>query len=170
MSVDRTDQQKIRIAVIGIALLALLFGLAVNVQRLPLIGGGTTYRAEFTDAAGLVPGEIGHVNAHGTATTLNDLAEGRTLAKVFGPRAVPVTSVKGTIGHLMGGAGAVEAVATVLAMNDGLVPPTANCDEIDPAIELDVVRGGGRSIDVAPAVSCSFGFGGQNAAVTFAPA
>ena len=118
--------------------------------------------------AGLSPDVITHVNAHGTGTTLNDSTEAAALATVFGPRSVPVTSCKGAIGHLMGAAGAVEAVACLLAAREGTVPPTVNCDELDEGMAIDVVTGGCRTVPRA-ALSCSFGFGGQNAAIVVSP-
>jgi 3-oxoacyl-[acyl-carrier-protein] synthase II len=118
--------------------------------------------------ADVEPAAIGHVNAHGTGTRLNDAAEAAAITAVFGPEAVPVTSAKGSIGHLMGGAGAVEAVEVLLSLEHGLVPPTVNCVERDPELSLDVVCRP-RTLGPAPAVSCSFGFGGQNACVLITP-
>jgi 3-oxoacyl-[acyl-carrier-protein] synthase II len=119
--------------------------------------------------AGLEPSEIGHVNAHGTSTPLNDAAEAEAVVKVFGEESVPVTSAKGSIGHLVGGAGAVEAVATLLALRDGVVPPTANYERKDPELAIDVVAGSPRKVTPAPVVSNSFGFGGHNATIILAP-
>ena len=117
--------------------------------------------------AGLEPSAIGHVNAHGTSTPQNDAAEAAALAKVFGEKAVPVTSVKGVIGHLIGAAGAVEAVTALLTASRGLVPPTANHERCD--LPVDVVAGTPRKIDPAPALSTSFAFGGHNAALVVGP-
>jgi 3-oxoacyl-[acyl-carrier-protein] synthase II len=122
------------------------------------------------DDAGLTPAAIGHVNAHGTSTPLNDAAEAEALRKVFGGSAPPVTSTKGVTGHLVGAAGATEAVACLLAMRDSLVPPTANLENIGEEIQLDVVAGEPRAIEAAPALSNSFGFGGHNATLIFSPA
>ena len=122
------------------------------------------------DDAGLTPSTIGHVNAHGTSTPLNDAAEAEAIRKVFGESAPPVTSTKGVTGHLVGAAGATEAVACLLAMRDGLVPPTANLENIGEEIQLDVVAGEPRAVDAAPALSNSFGFGGHNATLIFSPA
>ena len=91
--------------------------------------------------AGLSPAQIGHVNAHGTSTPLNDAAEAEAIRKVFGDTAPPVTSTKGVTGHLVGAAGATEAVACVLAMRERLVPPTANLERLGDDIHLDVVVG-----------------------------
>jgi 3-oxoacyl-[acyl-carrier-protein] synthase II len=117
--------------------------------------------------AGLAPADIGHVNAHGTSTPQNDAAEASALAKVFGERAVPVTSTKGVTGHLIGAAGAVEAVAAMLGAARGLVPPTANLTHCD--LPIDVVAGEPRRIEPAPALSTSFAFGGHNAALVVGP-
>ena len=121
------------------------------------------------DDAGLSPSDISHVNAHGTSTPLNDAAEAEAIRKVFGEAAPPVTSTKGVTGHLVGAAGATEAVACLLAIRDGAVPPTANLEHIGDDIQLDVVAGAPREITPAPAISNSFGFGGHNAALIFAP-
>jgi 3-oxoacyl-[acyl-carrier-protein] synthase II len=118
--------------------------------------------------AGLEPGDIGHVNAHGTSTPLNDAAEAAALAKVFGPSAVPVTSGKGVTGHLIGAAGSVEAVAALLAANRGLVPPTANHESSD--LPVDVVTGEPRAVAPSPVLSTSFAFGGHNVALVLGPA
>ncbi len=116
------------------------------------------------DDAGLSPAAIGHVNAHGTSTPLNDAAEAEAIRKVFGD-GPPVTSTKGSIGHLIGAAGAVEAVATLLALQHQLVPPTANCDRPGDEIQVDVVRGSARAVSSGAALSNSFGFGGHNASL-----
>lgn len=112
--------------------------------------------------AGLRRDDIDHVNAHGTATKLNDVAEARVLRRVFGERPA-VTSVKGVMGHSLGASGAIEAVCTVLSVQHGVIPPTANMDSRDPEIDIDVVAGAPRTMPVAAAISNSFGFGGQNA-------
>ncbi|MGW8397314.1 beta-ketoacyl-[acyl-carrier-protein] synthase family protein [Streptomyces lydicus] len=116
--------------------------------------------------AGLEPGDIGHVNAHGTSTVLNDRAEALALRQVF-RRPPPVTAVKGALGHAAGGAGAIEAACTVLALQEQVVPPTANLRCPDPDIELDVVSKVPRPVRMAAAVSNAFGFGGQNAVLVF---
>jgi 3-oxoacyl-[acyl-carrier-protein] synthase II len=120
------------------------------------------------DDAGLQPAAVGHVNAHGTSTPLNDAAESQAIGKVFGATSPPVTSTKGVTGHLVGAAGAVEAVATVLALRAGLVPPVANHRTPDPEISVDVVRGAAREVTPGAALSNSFGFGGHNASLVFA--
>jgi len=112
--------------------------------------------------AGLGPADIGHVNSHGTSTSLNDAAEAEAIVKAFAGSPPPVTSTKGVTGHLIGAAGAVEAVAAILSSGLKLVPPTANHDHTDPAISVDVVSGSPRSAS-GPVLSNSFGFGGHNA-------
>jgi 3-oxoacyl-[acyl-carrier-protein] synthase II len=120
--------------------------------------------------AALEPAAIGHVNAHGTSTPLNDAAEAEAIVKVFGGSAPPVTSIKGVTGHLIGAAGAAEAVAAVLALDNGVAPPTANHEHTDPAIDIDVVADQPRPIAAEPVLSTSFGFGGHNAALILSPA
>ena len=119
--------------------------------------------------AGVGPEQVDHVNAHGTSTPPNDLAESRALRRVFGDHTddIPVTSTKSAIGHLLGAAGGVEAVATVMAMTEGVIPPTLNLDRQDPEIILDVVAGEPRKASIATAISESFGFGGHNAVLVF---
>ena len=112
--------------------------------------------------AGLTTDQIGHINAHGTSTPLNDLAESKAITDLFGPDAPPVTSAKGVTGHSLGGAGAIEAVASVLTIDRGLIPPTYGLTELDPAITLDVVTGSARPLESPVVLSNSFGFGGHN--------
>jgi 3-oxoacyl-[acyl-carrier-protein] synthase II len=120
------------------------------------------------DDAGLAPSQISHVNAHGTSTPLNDAAEAEAIRKVFGDTAPPVTSTKGVTGHLIGAAGATEALACLLALRNGVAPPTANLERLGDDIHIDVVRDEARPIDPAPALSNSFGFGGHNVSLIFA--
>ncbi|MFN2607008.1 MAG: beta-ketoacyl-ACP synthase II [Acidimicrobiales bacterium] len=132
------------------------------------VGAAACMELALADA-GLSASDVGHVNAHGTSTQLNDAAEGEALVKVFGEDGPPVTSIKGAVGHLIGAAGAVEAVASLLSLHHGLVPPTANHDRTDPDLALDVVAGSPRPLAPAPVVSNSFGFGGHNASLVLAP-
>jgi 3-oxoacyl-[acyl-carrier-protein] synthase II len=134
-------------------------------------GEGAAYaiRAALADA-GMDAQEVAYVNAHGTSTPMNDRAETIALKTALGEHAreIPVSSLKGSTGHLLGAAGAVEAVATVLALRDRVAPPTVGWEERDPALDLYYVPGTGRPLTVAdgrPAVglSNSFGFGGHNA-------
>jgi 3-oxoacyl-[acyl-carrier-protein] synthase II len=122
--------------------------------------------------AGMEPGEVDHVNAHGTSTPVNDAAEARALRTVFGDHtdAIAVTSTKSAIGHLLGAAGGVEAVATIMAMREEVVPPSQNLDDQDAACDLDVVHGEPRKLGVRAALSNSFGFGGHNAVLALRPA
>ena len=118
-------------------------------------------------AARMAPGEIGYVNAHGTGTPQNDRIESLALARVFGEGGVLVSSSKSLVGHTMAASGSVEAIATILALQHGLIPPTANLAEVDPAIPFDCVPGVARPADVDAALSNSFGFGGQNVSLIF---
>ncbi|MER7585451.1 beta-ketoacyl-[acyl-carrier-protein] synthase family protein [Kitasatospora sp. NPDC097691] len=131
-------------------------------------GAVAAMRAALADA-GLGPADIAHVNAHGTSTVHNDRAEAAALRTVFGPHAVPVTSTKGAIGHLIGAAGAVELIAAVQAMNTRTVPPTANHEKTDEGLDLDVVHTAARPIPSGPALSNSFGFGGHNSTLVVTP-
>ena len=119
--------------------------------------------------AELTPAQVGHINAHGTSTPRNDLAEAQAIAKVFGHPGPPVTSIKGVTGHALGGAGAIEAVAAVLSIEKGLIPPTAGHEQPDPEIALDVVHGAPRAWEPGPVLSNSFGFGGHNGCLVIAP-
>lgn len=118
----------------------------------------------------LPPEAIEHINAHATGTPLGDLAETVAIKKVFGERAyqIPVTALKSMLGHLFGGAGAVEAVGTVLSLKESVIPPTINLDNPDPECDLDYVAHEPRHVDMEIAMSNSFGLGGQNAVVVIA--
>jgi 3-oxoacyl-[acyl-carrier-protein] synthase II len=126
-------------------------------------------RAALADAA-LQPARIGSVNAHATGTTLGDIAESRALDVLLARRAVPVTAVKGSTGHLVAGSGAVEAVVAALTTAHGSVPPVAGLRRVDPEVALDVVTASPREVGPAPVLSTSFGFGGANAALVLEPA
>jgi 3-oxoacyl-[acyl-carrier-protein] synthase II len=115
--------------------------------------------------SGLEPADIGHVNAHGAGLPVADLAEARAIARVFGPGAVPVTSLKGYIGNLVSGSGAVELVGSLLSLREGKIPQTLNCDDLDPAMEIDVVRGGPRPTDNPVFLKISLTRHGQAAAL-----
>jgi 3-oxoacyl-[acyl-carrier-protein] synthase II len=119
--------------------------------------------------AQLSPGDVAHINAHGTSTPLNDLAEARAIGKVFGEPGPPVTSTKGVTGHGLAAAGAIEAVASVLAIERRLIPPTYGCEQQDPGIHLDVVKGEARPWEPGPVLSNSFGFGGHNGCLVIVP-
>jgi 3-oxoacyl-[acyl-carrier-protein] synthase II len=117
--------------------------------------------------AGLEPGDIRQVNAHGTSTPLNDAAEADAVVAVFGEPGPPVTSTKGVTGHALGAAGALEAAAVLLSMRAGVIPPTANTKVVD--VGIDVVTGDGRDWEPGPAISNNFGFGGHNGSVVIGP-
>jgi 3-oxoacyl-[acyl-carrier-protein] synthase II len=117
--------------------------------------------------AGLAPGDISYINAHGTSTPHNDRLESVAIKTVFGEQAykIPVNSTKSMIGHLLGAAGALELEACVLSMRDGKIHPTVNHEEPDPDCDLDYVPGEARDLDVEAALSNSFGFGGHNVSI-----
>ena len=131
-------------------------------------GAFRVMRAALKDAK-LSPQDIGYVNAHGTSTQLGDCLETIALKRVFGERAkqVPVSSTKSMTGHLLGGAGGLEAGISVLALRDQILPPTINQETPDPACDLDYVPNKARKASVEYALSNSFGFGGTNAALIF---
>lgn len=119
------------------------------------------------EQAGATPDEVVHINAHATSTPVGDIAEYNAFKRVFGDRvdSIPVSATKASVGHLLGGAGAIEALFTVLALHEGILPPTINLDQQDPEIGLDVVTEP-RKVEVKSgdmAISTSFGFGGHNA-------
>jgi len=120
--------------------------------------------------AGLTPGDIKQINAHGTSTPLNDAAEAAAVTAVFGPGAVPVVSTKGVTGHALGAAGALEAAAVLLSMEHRLIPPTANTKVLDDEMEIDLVMGTAREWEPGPTISNNFGFGGHNGSIVLAPA
>jgi 3-oxoacyl-[acyl-carrier-protein] synthase II len=119
------------------------------------------------DDAGLAASELSHINAHGTSTPLNDLAEAVAVRRVFGDDAPPVTSIKGHLGHSLAAAGALEGVTSVMTLLRQSIPPTAGTHNVDPAIDLDVVTGKPRAAVVDTVLSNSFGFGGHNGSVVF---
>lgn len=116
------------------------------------------------------PEDVGHINAHGTSTPLNDAAEVEAIAKVFGVPGPPVTSIKGVTGHSLAAAGGLEAVAAVLSIERGEIPPTAGYATPDPAMTLDIVSGtAARAWTPGPVLSNSFGFGGHNGSLVICP-
>ena len=119
--------------------------------------------------AGITPDQVGHINAHGTSTPLNDLAEARAITKVFGEPGPLVTSTKGVTGHGLAAAGAIEAVAAVLTIHRATIPPTAGYEEPDPEITIRVVHGEPMPWEPAAVLSNSFGFGGHNGCLVFLP-
>ena len=130
-------------------------------------GAEKAMRAALSDA-GATPQEVGYINAHGTSTPFNDRIETRAIHSVFNGGSPPVSSTKSAIGHLLGAAGAVEAVAVIGVLQRGLLPPTLNFEQPDPDCDLDYVPDGPREApEVTLALSNSFGFGGQNACLAF---
>jgi 3-oxoacyl-[acyl-carrier-protein] synthase II len=119
--------------------------------------------------AGLAPGDIVHINAHGTATELNDASEAEAIVKVFGTPGPLVTSTKGVTGHALGAAGALEAAALALTMEKKLIPPTVGLVEQDPNFHIRLVTGGPQAWQPGPAMSNSFGFGGHNGSLVMVP-
>jgi 3-oxoacyl-[acyl-carrier-protein] synthase II len=117
--------------------------------------------------AGITAADVSHINAHGTSTPLNDFSESVAVHQVFGDNAPPTTSIKGHLGHSLAAAGALEGVASVLTLQNQLIPPTAGTTVIDPEINLDIVIGEPRKADVEIILSNSFGFGGHNGSVIF---
>ncbi len=135
----------------------------------PQARGAVAAISEAIKDAGISPGDLDYVNAHGTATPFNDLMEARAIAEVFGESTgrvgVPVSSIKSMIGHLLGASGAVEAVVTLMALREGFIPPNINCQEIDPECLLNISKEPNRIIKINRAISNSFGFGGANASL-----
>jgi 3-oxoacyl-[acyl-carrier-protein] synthase II len=119
--------------------------------------------------AGLKPEDIDHINAHGTSTPLNDLTETQAIKKVFGEGAkkIPISATKSMTGHLLGAAGSTEAIFTLLAIRDGIAPPTINYEVPDPECDLDYVPNVARRQPLEVAISNAFGFGGTNATLVF---
>lgn len=119
--------------------------------------------------AGISKNDVSYINAHGTSTMLNDLYETHAIKKVFGDQAykIPVSSTKSMTGHTIGAAGAIESIISVLAIKDGVIPPTINLDEPDPELDLDYVPNKARKQDLNVVLSNSFAFGGHNATLVF---
>jgi len=119
--------------------------------------------------SGISPGDVHYINAHGTATPVNDLAETKAIKNLFGERAakIPVSAIKSMVGHCLGAAGAVEAVATILSVREDRIPPTINYQTPDPECDLDYVPNQSRTAAVEIALSNSFAFGGNNTALVF---
>jgi len=137
---------------------------ACHITQPSVEGAARAMRAALRDA-GIAPEQVGYLNAHGTATPANDPTETAAIRAVFGPHTagLPVSSTKSMHGHALGAAAALECVATVLALRDGILPPTANFNEPDPDCDLDVIPNQSRAVQVEWALSNSFAFGGLNA-------
>jgi nodulation protein E len=147
------------------------FGMSADAHHLtnPLAEGAARAMNDALDDAGLSREQINYVNAHGTGTAANDSTETRALRQVFGSHAdnLAVSSTKSMHGHALGAAGALEAAATVLAMQGNFIPPTANFVERDPSCDLDIVPNEARAAQIEAALSNSFAFGGLNAVLAF---
>ena len=133
--------------------------------------GGGAARAMQTalNKAGLKTTEVDYINAHGTSTPLNDKVETMAIKTVFGNNAhhIPISSTKSMMGHLIGGAGAVEAAICIMVIQHGLIPPTINLTHPDPECDLDYVPNVARQAKVTTTLSNSFGFGGHNSVLVF---
>lgn len=133
--------------------------------------GAITCMELAIEDAGISAGDVAQINAHGTSTPLNDAAEAEAIAKLFGESGPAVTSTKGVTGHALGAAGALEAVAAVLSIEKGLIPPTMGTDSVDPELpQIDLVTGDPRPWEPGPVLSNSFGFGGHNGCLVIGPA
>jgi 3-oxoacyl-[acyl-carrier-protein] synthase II len=119
------------------------------------------------DHARISPNEVDYINAHATSTGLGDISETRAIKAVFGEQAhkIPISSTKSMIGHLLGGAGAVETAVCALSIRDGVIPPTINLEDPDPLCDLDYTPNKAKEKKVRVAMNNSFGFGGHNATV-----
>lgn len=129
-------------------------------------GAARCMREAIADA-GLTPGEIGYINAHGTSTPMNDRTETQAIRAVFGEAAPPTSSTKSMTGHLLGASGAVEAIFTAMALRDGFLPATINYQVPDPECDLDIIPNTGRQAEIRAAMSNSLGFGGHNVSLVF---
>ena len=147
------------------------FGMTADAHHItmPSVDGPVRAIRNALEDAGVSPDEVGYVNAHGTATAANDSMESEAINTVFGAHAanVAVSSTKSMHGHTLGAAGAIEAVATALAVNRGVLPPNANFNERDPECDVDVIENQSREKQVEAAISNSFAFGGLNAVLVF---
>lgn len=155
----------------GVRILAEVIGYGASADAYhitsPAPDGDGACRAmtEALEQAGIAPSEVGYINAHGTSTEQGDAAETLAVKRAFGEDVPPVSSTKSMMGHLLGGAGAVEAAACVMAMEAGLLPPTINYHDPDPACDLDCVPNVARPSEFTVAMSNSFGFGGHDATI-----
>ena len=160
----------------GATILAELVGYGMSSDARDMVnpdieGPNVAMRAALNDA-GLAPSDINYLNAHGTATTINDANETRAIKAVFGNHAknLAISSTKSMHGHPLGAGGGIEAAACIQAMNENWAPPTIGLDEPDPECDLDYIPNVGRNLDVTYAMSNSFAFGGLNAVLIFGPA
>jgi 3-oxoacyl-[acyl-carrier-protein] synthase II len=147
------------------------FGMSADAYHMTLPSGEGAYYAMLNAVkdAGIAAGDINYVNAHGTSTPAGDVVESQAVEKLLGSSAnkVAISSTKSMIGHLLGAAGAVEAIFSVLAIRDQVLPPTINLENLDEGCTLDYVPNVARKAKVDIALSNSFGFGGTNGSVIF---
>jgi nodulation protein E len=139
---------------------------AHHITQPSALGAARAMRAALADA-GIAAEAVGYINAHGTGTQANDVAETEAIRSVFGSGKLAVSSTKSMHGHALGAAGAIEAAAVVGSLRYGFLPPTANFNEADPQCDLDVIPNEGRVEQVEWALSNSFAFGGLNAVLVF---
>ncbi|GFG69538.1 3-oxoacyl-ACP synthase KasB [Mycolicibacter senuensis] len=157
----------------GATILARLMGAAITSDGYHIVAPDPSgERAGYAmtraiELAGLAPSDIEHINAHATGTRIGDLAEAQAIHNAMGSHQPAVYAPKSALGHSVGAVGAVEAILTVLALRDGVIPPTLNLHHLDPEIDLDVVADQPRLGDYRYAISNSFGFGGHNVALAF---
>jgi beta-ketoacyl ACP synthase len=169
MVIETEEHAKAR----GATILARIMGASVTSDGFHMVApdpNGEQAAQAITRAvqlAGLQPADIDHVNAHATGTQVGDVAEGKAINNAMGGHRPAVYAPKSALGHSVGAVGAVESILTVLALRDGVIPPTLNLRNLDPAIDLDVVAGEPRQGDYRYAVNNSFGFGGHNVAIAF---
>jgi 3-oxoacyl-[acyl-carrier-protein] synthase II len=153
----------------GATILAEVIGYGISTDNFHLTqpdptGNGARRAMEAAlQNAGISPDEIDYINAHGTATPFNDAAEGKAIAELF--NGVPVSSTKGMMGHSLGAAGAIEAVISILALRNQLLPPNINFRHGDAGLDLNIVANSARAGRVRTVLSNSFGFGGTNASI-----
>ena len=147
------------------------FGMSADAHHLtqPLPAGAAAAMRMAMEDGGLIAEEIDYINAHGTGTHANDIAEAKALSIALGERGrrVPVSSTKSVHGHTLGAAGALEAFATVMALHDGVIPPTANLTTLDPECDVNLIAGSAMEGRLRAALSNSFAFGGLNAVLAF---
>ncbi len=157
----------------GANILARLMGAAVTSDGYHIVAPDPTgdqaghAMTRAIQLAGLTPSDIDHINAHATGTSVGDVAEGKAINNAMGKNRPAVYAPKSALGHSVGAVGAVESILTVMALRDGIVPPTLNLRNLDPEIDLDVVAGEPRQGDFTYAINNSFGFGGHNVALAF---
>ena len=128
--------------------------------------GGYMAMKRAVEEAGITPDKVDYINAHGTSTPMNDQLESKAISRLFGNE-VKVSSTKSMTGHLLGAAGGVEAIASVLSIRDSFIPPTINTQNIDEVVSVNVVYGSMQEAKVSYALSNSLGFGGHNASILF---